>query len=170
MDHKDKDTAPQNTQSGHVIYQPLGQPQVIFGCDREVFLVIVLILVCVNVTSYSFMIFLASSALALVSFVGLYQMGQKDIHLRRVWLRSLKYCPYYLAQASFNTSSFKNYLNRDYHRWWSITCICVCFYLFALVFISVVYEGSPVKSLNPLKKPISHALSLALNFKDLSHA
>ena len=67
----------------------------LLGCDRELFLFLVLILGAIFVLSWSLSSALFSISIFLFSFVLLTQMGKKDLLLRKVYLRQLKYKPFY---------------------------------------------------------------------------
>ena len=83
----------------HVIYKALiYEPKVLF-VDRHLVLCLLLFCVCISAISFS----LLAVSLCVIYFVCgyycLYLMGKKDIKLRQVYMRYIKYKAYYRAQA-----------------------------------------------------------------------
>lgn len=93
----------------HNIYHALGQKSQILGCDRELFLINLLICSALIFTSVDLIISICAVVLSLIVFLLLHNMGNQDLLLRHVYLRQLRYKPYYSAQATFNRQNSKHY-------------------------------------------------------------
>ena len=93
----------------HKIYKALGNNTQILGCDRELFMLNILIAAALIFSSGSLLVTILSSALALVIIALLYAMGQRDALLRHVYIRQLHYRQHYLAQAALHSRSYKRY-------------------------------------------------------------
>lgn len=95
--------------SSHRIYHSLGNSSQMFGCDRELFLINILICGALIVLSMDVMVSLGAITLGVVNFIVLLYMGKKDILLRPIYLRQLRYRMYYQAKAAWHTNNFKRY-------------------------------------------------------------
>lgn len=80
-----------------------------FGCDRELFLINILMCGALIVLSMDVMVALVAITLGVLNFILLLYMGKKDILLRPIYLRQLRYHMYYQAKASWHCQSFKRY-------------------------------------------------------------
>lgn len=94
----------------HQIYHALGANNNMLGCDRELFMLNLLISAALIFTSLDLVVTVISSISAFVLFIVLQHMGKKDLLLRHVYIRQLRYKPYYLAQATVRTKATKHYL------------------------------------------------------------
>lgn len=97
------------TGAGHVIYQALGAKNQMLGCDRELFMLNLLIAAAFIFTSMDTTVAIFAIALAIVIFMFLRYMGRKDLLLRHVYLRQLHYRSFYLAQAVITSTPHKAY-------------------------------------------------------------
>lgn len=95
--------------SEHHIYHALGAQHQMLGCDRELFMLNLLICAALIFTSLNLIVTVISCAVGLFIFFLLQYMGKKDLLLRHVYIRQLRYHNYYLAQASIHTPTCKQY-------------------------------------------------------------
>lgn len=82
------------------IYRALSRPEMIMGCEREPILVaglMVAVLVFVASTLFSAMIGLL---LWIVCFALFRKMAKADPHMSKLYLRHIKYKPYYQAKST----------------------------------------------------------------------
>ena len=79
------------------------------GCDRELFLINLLVAAALIFLSHSLVVFAVTTPVALLLFLGLHQMGKRDLLLRHVFIRQLHYQHYYLAQARIGLPPRKRY-------------------------------------------------------------
>ena len=93
----------------HRIYHALGNSNQMLGCDRELFLINLLVAAALIFLSHSMVVFAVTTPVALLLFLGLHQMGKRDLLLRHVFIRQLHYQHYYLAQARIGVSPNKRY-------------------------------------------------------------
>lgn len=93
----------------HPIYKALGQSNEILGCDRELFLLNLLMGLALPLISVDLVVTIACAVVCLFNWFLLHQMGARDIMMRKVFVRQLKYQPYYLAQGSIHSIKLKNY-------------------------------------------------------------
>lgn len=94
----------------HHIYHALGTNHQMLGCDRELFMLNLLIASALIFTALNLLITVVTLSLALLTFFALQHMGKKDLLLRHVYIRQLRYRSYYLAQSPFMTRTSKHYL------------------------------------------------------------
>lgn len=93
----------------HRIYHALGNSNQMLGCDRELFLINLLVAAALIFLSHSLVVFAITTPVALLLFLGLHQMGKRDLLLRHVFIRQLHYQHYYLAQARIGLPPRKRY-------------------------------------------------------------
>ena len=93
----------------HRIYHALGNSNQMLGCDRELFLINLLVAAALIFLSHSLVVFAVTTPVALLLFLGLHQMGKRDLLLRHVFIRQLNYQHYYLAQARIGLPPRKRY-------------------------------------------------------------
>ena len=93
----------------HRIYHALGNSNQMLGCDRELFLINLLVAAALIFLSHSLVVFAVTTPVALLLFLGLHQMGKRDLLLRHVFIRQLHYQHYYLAQARIGLPPRKRY-------------------------------------------------------------
>lgn len=93
----------------HRIYHALGNSNQMLGCDRELFLINLLVAAALIFLSHSLVVFAVTTPVALLLFLGLHQMGKRDLLLRHVFIRQLHYQHYYLAQAHIGLPPRKRY-------------------------------------------------------------
>ncbi len=94
--------------SQHRVYQALGNAHQIFGCDRELFMCNTLALITLSIFTYNFITLIATVFMCSFVYFALYQMGKYDRRARHVWIRSLRYKPYYLAHCQYANRSYKD--------------------------------------------------------------
>lgn len=94
----------------HHIYHALGTNHQMLGCDRELFMLNLLVASALIFTALNLEVTLVTLSLALLTFFALQHMGKKDLLLRHVYIRQLHYHSYYLAQGSLMTPVSKQYL------------------------------------------------------------
>lgn len=93
----------------HTIYKALGQNNEILGCDRELFLLNLLIGAAPPLISVDPVVAVASVVVAILNLCLLHQMGSRDIMMRKVFIRQLKYKSLYLAKGSIHSRGLKTY-------------------------------------------------------------
>ncbi len=93
----------------HRIYHALGNSSQMLGCDRELFLINLLIAATLIFLSHSMVVFAVTTPVALLLFLGLHQMGKRDLLLRHVFIRQLHYQHFYQAQARITYTPTKHY-------------------------------------------------------------
>lgn len=93
----------------HRIYHALGNSSQMLGCDRELFLINLLIAATLIFLSHSMVVFAVTTPVALLLFLGLHQMGKRDLLLRHVFIRQLHYQRFYQAQARITYTPTKHY-------------------------------------------------------------
>ena len=93
----------------HRIYHALGNSNQMLGCDRELFLINLLVAAALIFLSHSLVVFAVTTPVAILLFLGLHQMGKRDLLLRHVFIRQLHYQHYYLAQARIGLPPRKRY-------------------------------------------------------------
>ena len=93
----------------HRIYHALGNSNQMLGCDRELFLINLLVAAALIFLSHSLVVFAITTPVALLLFLGLHKMGKRDLLLRHVFIRQLHYQHYYLAQARIGLPPRKRY-------------------------------------------------------------
>ncbi len=93
----------------HRIYHALGNSSQMLGCDRELFLINLLIAATLIFLSHSMVVFAVTTPVALLLFLGLHQMGKRDLLLRHVFIRQLHYQHFYQAQARITYTPTKYY-------------------------------------------------------------
>lgn len=93
----------------HTIYHALGHKPTFLGCDRELFMLNVLICISFLILSFNVAISIGACLLAIFNFYLLLKMGERDEFLRQVYLRQLKYRPYYVAQGNVRCKTLKRY-------------------------------------------------------------
>lgn len=85
----------------HDVYQAILVRQQFMGCDRELTMLLCVICAAMVLCSVDLRIAVASAVLFAVVFYLLKMMADKDLMLRQVYLRSLRYRRFYSAQAHF---------------------------------------------------------------------
>ena len=95
--------------NGHYIYHALGARNQMLGCDRELFMLNLLVASALIFTALNLVVTIVTTLLALCTVFALQHMGKKDLLLRHIYIRQLRYKPYYLAQASIRTPVRKHY-------------------------------------------------------------
>ena len=93
----------------HRIYHALGNSSQLLGCDRELFLINLLVAAALIFLSHSMVVFALTTPVALLLFLGLHHMGKRDLLLRHVFIRQLHYHHFYQAQAGINCLPSKRY-------------------------------------------------------------
>jgi type IV secretion system protein VirB3 len=96
MDHLDK---PRET----LIHQSANRPHLILGGDRELVLFAGLTAACLAFTLASLVGIVVGLVFWLASVAVLSRMGKADPMLRHVYLRHLRYKPFYLAKSSVHS-------------------------------------------------------------------
>ncbi len=85
----------------HPIYQSVLRKQSFLGCDRELCMLLVFITIVGSIFSFS----LVATVVLLLVFIMLYlcllKMAKDDLYLRKVYLKNIRYKPYYLAQKTY---------------------------------------------------------------------
>ena len=98
------------------VHTSLTRAQTIMGCDRELYLSLVLICALVIVPSGIMKGQLHAIIFGIILWIcgqyGLTQMGKRDEMMRHVFIRSLKYRTHYLA-----TSPIPDTYKPQYRRW-----------------------------------------------------
>ncbi|MCR5085567.1 MAG: VirB3 family type IV secretion system protein [Succinivibrionaceae bacterium] len=84
--------------STHRIYGSIRQQHTFMGCDRELSLITLLVLIPIPLFLWSGTVLLASLGLAAAALTLLRRMARHDLLLRKVYLRSLRYAPFYSAR------------------------------------------------------------------------
>lgn len=103
-------STPHHVPAWHRIYPALGSRTPIWGCDRELFLINLLIAAALILLSGSWFVTIITIVVSLLLFQVLRLMGKKDLLLRQVFIRQLHYRPYYLAQGGLHSPCIKRYL------------------------------------------------------------
>ncbi len=83
--------------------------QTFLGCDRELCMTLTFFCVGLAFCSADLLIALISLLTFLVGLYFLRLMAKNDLRLRQVYLRQLKYRPYYKAQGNLLSVPFKKY-------------------------------------------------------------
>ena len=83
----------------HQIYKALIQKQTFLGCERSLCMFLILICVALILSSTDLIVSLMSFVLFLCGFYMLRLMSEHDLMLSKVYLRQLKYAPFYLASG-----------------------------------------------------------------------
>lgn len=87
----------------------MGNSSQMLGCDRELFLINLLVAAALIFLSHSMLVFMVTTPVALLLFLGLHQMGKRDLLLRHVFIRQLHYRHFYQAQARINCLPHQRY-------------------------------------------------------------
>lgn len=93
----------------HKIYDAIGNRPTFWGCDRELFMSNILICLSLVFLSFNLFVIVSSILLAFFVFFLLVKMGERDDILRFVYIRQLKYRPYYIAQGNVRSKTYKRY-------------------------------------------------------------
>lgn len=93
----------------HTIYHALGHKPTFLGCDRELFMLNVLICISFVILSFNVVVSVGACLLSMFNFYLLIKMGERDEFLRQVYLRQIKYRPYYVAQGNVRCKTLKRY-------------------------------------------------------------
>lgn len=96
--------------SEHKIYHALSEQHQMLGCDRELFMLNLLVAAALIFTALNTFVTIGALILGSLTFMLLRRMGKKDLQMRHVYLRQLRYLPYYRAQAPLLTPPRKRYL------------------------------------------------------------
>lgn len=83
----------------HQIYKALIQPQTFLGCERELCMFLILICIALIFSSTDLLVAVLSAILFIVGFYLLRLMADHDLMLRKVYLKQLKYAPFYTAHS-----------------------------------------------------------------------
>ncbi len=95
--------------SVHAIYPALQQRQQFLGCDRELCQIWLLICFALGFCAGSLQTAAFCLAMFLIGFYLLRQMGKADLMLRQIFIRQLKYRPYYPAKDGLCSHGGKRY-------------------------------------------------------------
>lgn len=85
----------------HPIYQSVLRKQSFLGCDRELCMILVFITIVGSIFSFSLVAALVFLLIFAVLYLCLLKMAKEDLFLRKVYLKNIRYKPYYLAQKPY---------------------------------------------------------------------
>lgn len=85
----------------HPIYQSVLRKQSFLGCDRELCMLLVFITIVGSIFSFSLVAALVFLLIFAVLYLCLLKMAKEDLFLRKVYLKNIRYNPYYLAQKPY---------------------------------------------------------------------
>lgn len=85
----------------HPIYQSVLRKQSFLGCDRELCMLLVFITIVGSIFSFSLIATIMFLVVFTVLYLCLLKMAKDDLFLRKVYLKNIRYRPYYLAQKSY---------------------------------------------------------------------
>ena len=84
----------------HPIYQSVLRKQSFLGCDRELCMLLVFITIVGSIFSFSLVATVVLLLVFIVLYLCLLKMAKDDLYLRKVYLKNIRYKPYYLAQKT----------------------------------------------------------------------
>lgn len=82
------------------VHRALNRPDLIAGCERELILAVGLITVALVVVALNIVAAIAGVFIWLVSIVILRKMAKADPFMSKVYLRHIKYSPFYPARST----------------------------------------------------------------------
>ncbi len=85
----------------HPIYQSVLRKQSFLGCDRELCMLLVFITIVGSIFSFSLVATVVLLLVFIVLYLCLLKMAKDDLYLRKVYLKNIRYKPYYLAQKTY---------------------------------------------------------------------
>lgn len=83
----------------HVVYKALSYEPKILLVDRHLVLCLLLFCICISAISFSLLVVALSFIYFVIGYYCLYVMAKKDIKMRQIYMRYIKYKAYYVAQA-----------------------------------------------------------------------
>ena len=85
----------------HPIYQSVLRKQSFLGCDRELCMLLVFITIVGSIFSFSLVATVVLLLVFIVLYLCLLKMAKDDLYLRKVYLKNIRYKPYYLSQKTY---------------------------------------------------------------------
>ncbi len=85
----------------HPIYQSVLRKQSFLGCDRELCMLLVFITIVGCIFSFSLVATVVLLLVFIVLYLCLLKMAKDDLYLRKVYLKNIRYKPYYLAHKTY---------------------------------------------------------------------
>ena len=85
----------------HPIYQSVLRKQSFLGCDRELCMLLVFITIVGSIFSFSLVATVVLLLVFIVLYLCLLKMAKDDLYLRKVYLKNIRYKPYYLEQKTY---------------------------------------------------------------------
>ncbi len=92
-----------------IVCKAVLEPQTFLGCDRELSMTLAFFCVGLAVSSADLLIGFISLGAFITGMTALRMMARRDLKLRHVYVRQLKYRSFYRAQATLYSVPFKKY-------------------------------------------------------------
>ena len=85
----------------HPIYQSVLRKQSFLGCDRELCMLLVFITIVGSIFSFSLVATVVLLLVFIVLYLCLLKMAKDDLYLRKVYLKNIRYKPYYIKKKTY---------------------------------------------------------------------